>query len=94
VAMSISFDTSGTVFLVMAYSALLVAFTGRTFGMMIFGLRVVRNDLSRVSAGRAVWRYIAASLSLVLVVPLLFGLFKGRLLHDRLSGTRVVRGGG
>jgi Zn-dependent protease with chaperone function/uncharacterized RDD family membrane protein YckC len=88
-----SLDNVGTTFLVLAYSALLVAFTGRTFGMMIFGLRVVRNDLGRVSGWRSVWRYFLASISLVLVFPLLFGLFKGRLLHDRLSRTRVVRGG-
>lgn len=88
-----TFDNLGTTVLVFAYSALLVAFTGRTFGMMIFGLRVVRDDLARVTAWRAVWRYILAFLSLTLFVPLLFGLFKGRLLHDRLSRTRVIRGG-
>jgi uncharacterized RDD family membrane protein YckC len=71
----------------------LVAFTGRTFGMMIFGLRVVRNDLGRVGAWRAAWRYFVALVSVALVIPLLFGAFSGRLLHDRLSGSRVIRGG-
>jgi Zn-dependent protease with chaperone function/uncharacterized RDD family membrane protein YckC len=92
-ALSITLDNVGTTFLVLAYCALLVGFTGRTFGMMIFGLRVVRDDLGRVSGWRSVWRYILAAISLILVFPLLFGLFKGRLLHDRLSKTRVVRGG-
>ena len=83
----------GELFLVLAYSALLVAFTGRTFGMMIFGLRVVRDDLTRVSAGRSIWRYFLAFFTFVLVVPLFFGLAKGRYLHDRFSKTRVIRGG-
>ena len=91
--LTFSLGDAGTFLLVLAYSALLVAFTGRTFGMMIFGLRVVRDDLARVSAGRAIWRYVLAFFSLILVFPLLFGLFRGRLLHDRLSHTRVVRGG-
>jgi uncharacterized RDD family membrane protein YckC len=91
--LSISLDSVSTTLLVLLYSAVLVAFTGRTFGMMIFGLRVVRNNLERVNAGRAVWRYALAFFSFVLFVPLLVGLFSGRLLHDRLSGTRVVRGG-
>lgn len=85
-------DTLG-LFVVMAYSALLVAFTGRTFGMMAFGLRVVKNDLSRVSAGRAVWRYFLALMSFMLVIPLFFGVFTRRWLHDTFSQTRLVRGG-
>ncbi len=91
--LAVSVAGYGMLALLFAYSALLVAFTGRTFGMMIFGLRVVRDDLARVSGGRAVWRYLLALVSVTLVVPLLFGLFRGRLLHDRLSHTRVIRGG-
>lgn len=90
---SLSFDDVSTVLLVLLYSAVLVAFTGRTFGMMIFGLRVVKSNLERVSASRVVWRYVLAFISFVTFIPLLLGLFSGRLLHDRLSGTRVVRGG-
>jgi Zn-dependent protease with chaperone function/uncharacterized RDD family membrane protein YckC len=91
--LTLSLDSVSTTLLVLLYSAVLVAFTGRTFGMMIFGLRVVRSNLERVSAARAVWRYLLAFVSFVTFIPLLVGLFSGRLLHDRLSGTRVVRGG-
>lgn len=87
-----AFQSVGDFFFVLAYSAVLVAMTGRTFGMMIFGIRVVKNDLSRVTAGRAIWRYVVAALSAVTVIPLFFGLFSGRMLHDRFSGTRVVKG--
>jgi Zn-dependent protease with chaperone function/uncharacterized RDD family membrane protein YckC len=83
----------GTFFLIFVYSAVLVAFTGRTFGMLVFGMRVVRRDLGRVSAGRAVWRYLLAMLSVLTVIPLFVDLFSGRMLHDRFSGTRVVKGG-
>ena len=93
VSLTLSVGDANTFMFILAYSALLVAFTGRTFGMMIFGLRVVRNDLSRVGVWRAVWRYVLAAFSMILVFPLLFGLFRGRLLHDRLSHTRVIRGG-
>lgn len=86
-------DGIGAFFFVFIYSAVLVAMTGRTFGMMVFGLRVARTDLTRVSAGRAVWRYLVLALTTLLIVPLLIGLFSGRMLHDRFSGTRVVRGG-
>lgn len=91
--LSLSLGGANTIFFVLLYSAVLVALTGRTFGMMIFGLRVVRSDFSRVGAGRAIWRYVVATLSLITVIPLLIGLFGRRLLHDRLSGTRLVRGG-
>ena len=91
--MTISLDSASAIAVLFAYSALLVAFTGRTFGMMIFGLRVVRDDLARVSGGRAVWRYVLAFFSLLLVFPVLIGLFRRRLLHDWLSRTRVIRGG-
>jgi uncharacterized RDD family membrane protein YckC len=91
--LQVSLQDVGSVFLVLIYSAILVALTGRTFGMMIFGLRVVRRDLGRVSPARAIWRYFLALLSTLFVVPLFLGLFSGRLLHDRFSGTRLVRGG-
>ena len=89
--LTVSLGGVGVAFAVMAYCALLVAFTGRTFGMMVLGLRVVRSDLARVSGGRAIWRYFLMTLSLMLFIPLMFGLFTGRWPHDRLSGTRVIR---
>jgi Zn-dependent protease with chaperone function/uncharacterized RDD family membrane protein YckC len=76
---------------VFLYAAVLVGLVGRTFGMMILGLRVVRPDYRRVGAGRAVWRYFIAFFSLVLVFPMIGFLWRPAL-QDRISGTRVVRG--
>jgi Zn-dependent protease with chaperone function/uncharacterized RDD family membrane protein YckC len=76
---------------VFLYAAVLVALVGRTFGMMVLGLRVVRPDYRRVSAARAAWRYIVAFFSLVLVFPMIGFLWRPAL-QDRISGTRVVRG--
>jgi len=92
---AVTFSAGGAVsfVVVMAYSALLVAFTGRTFGMMAFGLRVVKKDLSRVSGGRAVWRYFLALWSVFTVVPMFWPFFTRRWLHDIFSSTRLVRGG-
>jgi len=93
VALSVSLGGWLAFVVVMAYSALLVAFTGRTFGMMAFGLRVVKNDLSRVSGGRAVWRYFLAFWTVTMVVPLFWALFTRRWFHDVFSSTRLIRGG-
>jgi Zn-dependent protease with chaperone function/uncharacterized RDD family membrane protein YckC len=76
---------------VFLYAAVLVALVGRTFGMMVLGLRVVRPDFRRVSASRAAWRYFVAFFSLVLVFPMIGFLWRPAL-QDRLTGTRVVRG--
>ena len=77
--------------LVFIYSAILVGIVGRTFGMMVLGLRVVRPDYGRVSVGRAVWQYFVAFWSLVLVLPLI-GFFWRPSVQDRITGTRIVRG--
>jgi uncharacterized RDD family membrane protein YckC len=78
---------------VMLYSALMVAVVGRTCGMLVFDLRVVRKDFSPAKALRAVWRYLLALVSFVTVVPLLVGLVSGWWPHELLSGTQLVRGG-
>jgi Zn-dependent protease with chaperone function len=77
--------------LVFIYSAILVGLVGRTFGMMVLGLRVVRPDYSRVSGGRAVWHYFVAFWSLFLVLPLI-GFFWRPSVQDRITGTRIIRG--
>lgn len=76
---------------VFLYAAVLVGLVGRTFGMMVLGLRVVRPDYRRVSAGRAVWRYAIALFSLAMVLPTIGFLWRPAL-QDRISDTRVVRG--
>lgn len=72
------------------YMTILVGFAGQTFGMMITGLRVVTTDFRRPRLGAALWRYLIV---LVLWLPIvLLSLIQHRImLHDRLSGTRVIR---
>ena len=77
-------------FLVPAYLALLVAVAGQSFGMMICGLRVVTVDFRRPGVWRTIWRYIVEGSLFSLIICLSF-FWRRILLHDRLSGTRVVK---
>ena len=77
--------------LVFLYAAILVGLVGRTFGMMVLGIRVVRPDFGRVSMGRAFWHYFLAFWSIPLV-PALAGYLWRPALQDRIAGTRVIRG--
>jgi uncharacterized RDD family membrane protein YckC len=62
---------------------------GRTIGMYLFGLRVVRVDrVAPVDPVRAVLRTVM----LFILVPAVIWDRDGRGLHDRLSDTAVVRG--
>jgi uncharacterized RDD family membrane protein YckC len=78
------------------YLALFTLAGGQTIGQMAAGVRVVGESLSRVSSGQAAGRTVALGASLL---PAGLGLVsvlldRGRRgLHDRLSGTRVVRAG-
>ena len=74
------------------YAAALVALAGRTIGMMVLDLRVVRADRGRVGVAQAIWRYCIALGSVVLVIPLLF--FWRMYLQDTWSGTRLIGGRG
>jgi uncharacterized RDD family membrane protein YckC len=75
------------------YAALLVALAGRTIGMMVLDLRVVRSDRGRVDIGRAIWRYAIALLCAFTVVPMvLMMVFRRVSLPDRLSGTELIGG--
>jgi uncharacterized RDD family membrane protein YckC len=72
------------------YLWLLVGIAGQTFGMMITGLRVVRTDFQPPGLLRALWRYSIAWVLWPLIVAL--APFMPRLmLHDRWSGTRLIR---
>jgi uncharacterized RDD family membrane protein YckC len=84
-------------FLLLQNGGYLVAFTvaGQTLGKMLAGLRVVTGEReSSPGVGRAIAR---AALTLLLALPAGLGLLPiflsqdGRGLHDRLTGTRVVR---
>ncbi|MDQ2992367.1 MAG: RDD family protein [Candidatus Eremiobacteraeota bacterium] len=72
------------------YLAVLVAFTGQTFGMMIAGLRVVTTDFRKVGPWRAIWRAFLVGV-LWWLIMLLSIIWRRILLHDRMSGTRVVK---
>jgi len=67
--------------------------SGRTLGMAIVGLQVVRADGSSVSFGRAVVRILTLPISLVLLgIGILVMLVQPerRALHDLIAGTAVV----
>ncbi len=72
------------------YLAVLIAVTGQTFGMMIAGLRVVTADFRRVSPWRAIWRAVVVG-TLWWLIMMLSIIWRRILLHDRMSGTRVVK---
>jgi uncharacterized RDD family membrane protein YckC len=62
---------------------------GRTLGMYLFGLRLVRVDrVAAVDPGRAVARTVL----LAMLLPAVIWDRDGRGLHDRLTDTAVVRG--
>lgn len=68
-------------------------FTGRTLGMALLGLKVVRPDGSRASVPSIVVRTLVFSLSVALLgLGFLFILFHSqrRALHDLIAGTAVV----
>jgi uncharacterized RDD family membrane protein YckC len=71
------------------YFALLVGLTGQTPGMLVGGLRVVRTDFGRPGFGQVLWRYILAVFLFPIVV--LMSAFSRTFVHDRLSGTRVIK---
>jgi uncharacterized RDD family membrane protein YckC len=64
---------------------LLVA--GRTLGMYLFGLRVIRVDRNEAVNP---WRAVVRTALLVLLVPALIFDRDGRGLHDRYTDTAVV----
>jgi uncharacterized RDD family membrane protein YckC len=70
-----------------AYFAFTVLFQ-QTPGMRLLKLRVVRLDRP---APIGTWRAAVRTLGVILLVPALVRDDQGRSLHDRLTGTAVVR---
>jgi uncharacterized RDD family membrane protein YckC len=74
------------------------AFSGRTIGKWVAGLRIERRDGEPLSIGRALLRHLAGYplTLLTLGVGFLLAAFsaEGRALHDFLAGTVVVRSRG
>ena len=67
--------------------------SGRTAGMAVFGVRVVRDDGTDVSGRRAIARTLALPLSFLLLGLGFTGILLGdrrRALHDVIAGTAVV----
>jgi uncharacterized RDD family membrane protein YckC len=78
---------------VVAYGGLFWSLSGQTLGDLLFGVRVIRSNGSRVSFGRAILRIIGAYISgIALFLGFLWALWDPR--HqgwlDKLAGTVVV----
>lgn len=63
-------------------------FAGRTLGMYLFGLRVIRVDRDEAVNP---WRAVLRTVLLMLLVPAVVFDRDGRGLHDRYTDTAVVR---
>jgi uncharacterized RDD family membrane protein YckC/Zn-dependent protease with chaperone function len=85
-----SYIQANTWLIYFPYAAALVALAGRTVGMMVLDLRVVRVDRGRVGVGQSIWRYVIAVVCAVTVIPMLF--FWRVYFQDKFSGTRLIGG--
>ncbi len=72
------------------YLWLLVGLAGQSFGMMIVGLRIVTTDYRQPGLVRSFARY-ALGLALWPLILVLSPFMHRIMLHDRLSGTRLIR---
>ena len=75
------------------YFAYSWAASGRTAGMALFGVRVVRDDGTEVTGRRAVLRTLAFPLSFLFLGLGFTGILLGdrrRALHDVIAGTAVI----
>jgi len=72
----------------MVYSFILVALSGQTLGMMILAVKVTTTRFHRPPIWLALWRALISPLG---IFTFLLGPLARIELHDRLSGTRVVR---
>jgi RDD family/Peptidase family M48 len=84
------FTNLGALFWVPVYLTVLVAIAGQSFGMMICGLRVVTVDFRRPGIWRTIGRYVIEGCLSPLVILMSF-IWRRVLLHDKLTGTRVVK---
>jgi uncharacterized RDD family membrane protein YckC len=75
------------------YFAYQWSLSGKTIGMAVLGIRVVRTDGSPIGPRQAVIRTVALPLSFLLLGLGFLGILTSRnrhALHDRLAGTAVV----
>lgn len=86
---------TGIAFLVwlFVYYAYPWAVSGKTFGMSVLGIRVVRADGAPAMVRNAILRTLALPLSFLTLgigfIPIVTGRHR-RALHDRIAGTAVV----
>ncbi len=90
----------GDIWVVIAYAAWEFVYfahcwaaSGRTVGMALFGVQVVRDDGSNASGRRAIIRTLALPLSFLLLGLGFMGILLGgrrRALHDVIAGTTVI----
>ncbi len=71
------------------YFGLLVGLAGQTPGMMVIGLKVVTLDFGRPGIVQSLWRYALGLLLCWIIIPL--SPFSRVFLHDKLSGTRLIK---
>jgi uncharacterized RDD family membrane protein YckC len=82
-----------TVLLVIAYFTFFWTLVGYTPGKALLGLRVVRQDRTKLSFGRSILRFLSYWIS---AIPLFLGFFwvlwdsKRQGWHDKIAGTQVV----
>lgn len=69
-------------------NVLLISTVGFTIGHRLFGMRVVRLDGTPLVG---IWRGLLRAFLLCLVIPAVVWDSDGRGLHDRLSGTVLIR---
>ncbi len=74
------------------YSLWLFISNGRTLGSLIFGTRVVHNDVSRLSFGDCLARCASEGVLVLVAIDLIYVLIKHteKTIFDRLSLTVVV----
>jgi uncharacterized RDD family membrane protein YckC len=75
------------------YFAYQWSLSGKTIGMAVLGIRVVRTDGSPIGPRQAVIRTLALPLSFLLLGLGFLGILTNRnryALHDRLAGTAVI----
>jgi hypothetical protein len=89
-AFILDYSGNGNLLLTALYLSVLVGLAGQSFGMMITGLRVVTTDFRAPGLWVSIWRYLVGIVLWPII--LMCSPFMHRvMLHDRLSGTRLIR---
>ncbi len=90
-AISLGGGTVVTLFALFVYSAVLVALSGQTLGMLVMELRVVTTSYRHPTFVQSFWRYTAAFITTITMLAAIGFLVRVHP-HDRVSRTRLVRG--